>query len=273
MTTHEQYVYYKDFAYKAFEYCNGKINRFINCTLEVDYADMVNFTFANIRRPNNIFIHIDNIVTECGNGYNKNKIFSLIFIAIVHELFHVEQVMSQELYKTDKVYKISIEKAVEYSTYNWLLSYKPDIDRRFNMYLDLSYLEDSINRNEYKEWDRFYRSGSVEELYKYTIMNIVFRNDASFKRFDEEVLSKYENIIIVFENNSNFLIKSNGEFCDYNLKDFVLTVSNTVSIYDRYTINVSVTEPNRDKSNVAVVRFTLSNRLICPLSFGSMEKV
>ena len=51
MTTLDQFKFYKLFAYEAFNYLKIKINRFINPILEVDYADMVNYTYANTNTP------------------------------------------------------------------------------------------------------------------------------------------------------------------------------------------------------------------------------
>ena len=262
MTTHDQFVYYKNFAYEAFEFLKN-ITRFIPCVLEVDYSDTVGFTYANIRRPNIITLHIDNIVQECGNGYNKNKICSMIIIAITHELFHVEQLMSQELYRSDKNYHNEIESAVENKTLMYLLNNLNYINNRFKMNLDLSYFDNHINNN-----STYTSCSSVEQIYKYTIMNVIFRRDYSYQDFEVNVLDRYDSVVIKFENGSNFLIKSNGEFCDSPLGMFIQSIGAEAGKYDRYTVNVNVINgPYREQESVAIVTFTLSNRQIYPMSF------
>ena len=271
MLSFNEYVNLKAIAERAFEYCKQRILHYINPVLEVDYADTVNYTFANIRRPNMVFIHLDNVAAEYPIDIGYKRV-SLIFIAIAHEMFHLEQVMSQELYRMDTVYKITIEKSVEQKTYEFLKANKKEIDRLFGINLDLSYLKNQMAKNHYKDWSGFYQSANVEQIYKNTIMNVIFRKDISFNYFCEEVLNKYDNISIAFENGPNLLIKSNGEFCDQNLNAFISAVGAAAGRFDRYTVGINVIEsPYRDKELIANVIFTLSNRSIYPMVFRGLE--
>lgn len=268
--TLEQYVFYKSFAESAFYFLSKKINRYIIPYLIVDPGDLVNFTFANIRRPNIITIHMENIIAECGNGNDKNKVCSMIIITISHELFHVEQLMSQERYRSDKYYKMVAELSDIYATYDFLTKNKSAIDRAFSMNLDLSYIKQDLAKGGYDpQWLYKYNSGNVEQLYKYTIMNVIFRSDKSYNDFEKSVLDVYDDIVIIIDRGYNFYIKRDGEFCDSCLNEFVQMVGDTIGVYDRYTIGVEVVDsPYRDKSHVAYVTFTLSNRYIYPMIIG-----
>lgn len=259
MTTVQQFEFYKGFAQSIFQYCISKnINRFVNCTLEVDYCDYVNNTLANLRKPNKISLHIDNIINECGgNGNRINDIVSLIFIAITHELMHVEQLISQETYISDQEYRKNAEYAVNSATYNFLAYNQQEINRMFGIQLNLSYLEDEPMKDYLKQ----YQTCNVRDMYRYSLLNILFRSNKKFKEFDDNVLSKYDTIRIIFKNGDNFLIKSNGEFCDYNLNSFVTALGAYAGSYDCYTVEINVTDiPNRDKGTEANVLVTLSNR-------------
>lgn len=271
MITQDQFEFYKTFAHRVFDYISPKILNYIKCYLQVDVADMVNYTFANLRRPNIIYLHLDNIVIECGNGYNKNKVCSMIIICITHELFHVEQIMSQEDYRNNPASQILVEKSVNAKSYGWLLANKDLINRVFGLDLDLGYLHEMLSyedQNIYDQWMKMYYQCNVEQMYKYTIMNVVFRNQKNYDKFKRDILDKYENIVIAFENGANFLIKSNNEFCGSVLNNFISMVGETMGKYDRYTVNVNMVEsPYRDKSYVAYVTFTLSNRTIIPMIF------
>ena len=268
MTTYQQYSFYSNFSYTVFEYLKRKINRYINPILEVDYVDAVGFTFANFRRPNRVFVHIDNIVTECRNGNNMNKVCSMIIIVLTHELHHAEQVMSQELYRLDQCYKITAENSVNFESYNFLLANKNEIDCTFGINLDLSYLEDIISRLEYNHWDEFYKRCNVQQMYEYTIMNVIFRKDNKYYEFADKYLYKYDNIIISFNDEGNFLIKSNGEFCDQTLNSFIIAADMAAGKYDRYSVNISNSEaPYRDNEKVLHLTFTMSDRQIIPIMF------
>ena len=264
MTTLEQFVYYKNFAYQVFEYLRSKINRYIIPVLEVDYADMINYTFANNRKPNIITLHIDNLVYEAGNGYNKNKVCSMIFIALTHELFHVEQSMSQEMYRSDYNYKVFIESAVEKKTLMFLVDNSKEILNLFGVYLDLSYFDiNDIGNGKYES------IGTVEGIYRSTIMNVIFRKDFEYRKFEHDILNKYNTIYIGFENGPNFLIKGNGEFCESTLNEFISAVGCFAGKYDRYTVNVRMEKkPYREQEEIAAqVIFTLSNRCLYPMVF------
>ena len=264
MTTLQQFTFYKNFAHEIFNYLKTRINRFINPILEVDYADMVNYTYANNRKPNIIMLHIDNIVCECGNGYNKNKICSMIFIALTHELFHVEQSMSQEMYRSDYNYKVFVESAVEKQTLKFLVDHSNEIYNLFGVYLDLSYFNiDNMGKGKYEA------IMNAEYIYRYTIMNVIFRKDFEYRRFESDILNKYRTIYIRFENGPNFLIKSNGEFCESTLNEFISSVGCFAGKYDRYTVNVRMEKvPYREQEEVAAqVTFTLSNRCLYPMVF------
>lgn len=266
-TSLEQFAFYKDFAIKYFNYAKKKILKYTAniATLEVSYADYVNYTFANIRRPANIFIHIDNIVAECGNGYNKNGICSFIVIAITHELFHLEQDMIQDRYRSDRQYCNSVESSTDNMAKSWLLNNMAEINRLFGMFLDLSYFEErdtSINA---------YQSTSMEKFYKDTIMNVIFRKQNSYLNFERVVLDSYQTIYINFNHGDNLLIKKNGEYCGSSIGLFLREVQAQAGRFDRYTIDTGVVDTYRDEGGVALVTFTISNREIYPMNFSNVQ--
>jgi hypothetical protein len=266
MTTHEQFAFYSDFAYRFFAYAHKKISRRIDCILEVDYCDNINFTFANMRRPNKIFLHIDNIIHEFGNGYDKNNICSLICDALVHELHHVEQVLSQQTYRQDPMYMKAIEEAVAKESTMWLYAHKQEIDKLFKMDLNMNLPYINIPNAE----NNMYRAcDDAESIYKYTIRNVIFRNDDAYIEFESAILNAYDNVSITVKDKQNFLIKSNGQFVGgASLSTFVNMVGGYFGNYDRYTVNVNViTNPYRDEV-VAVATFTLSNRKRFPMAFN-----
>lgn len=265
-TTNEQFEFYKAFAINYFEFAKRRILKFSAdyVSLEVCYGDYVHFTFANIRRPSSVFIYIDNIVAECGNGYNKNSICSFIIIAITHELFHLEQDMIQEMYKNNKSYHDLIECSTDSTAKSWLLQNKKEIDRLFGTCLDLSHFDSrdtSMN---------CYHSADLEKFYKGSIMNVIFRKESSFSNFERIVLNAYQTIYINFNNGTNFLIKKNGEYCGSSIGPFLREIQANAGRYDRYTVDTGVVDAYRDEGGVALVTFTISNREIYPMDFRNV---
>lgn len=260
------FEHYKQFAYSVFNYLNGRINRFCNNIIfEVDYADEVNYTFANLRKPNRLTLHIMNIVEECNGPLNRNKIYSMIFIVIGHELTHVDQDMSQQAYKINRQYREDLERSTDYNNYNWLKAHEAQINRDFGISLDLSYYNDC------GFWNiEDFKSASIEDYYIATLKNVLFRNDDMFSNFKVSVLDKYRNIFINFNGGANLLIKSDGEFCGQSLEGFIQAIGTEAGIYDHYTMNVSLREqPYREMPDTVIVSFVLSDRYINPIVFRS----
>lgn len=263
--TPEHFSHYKNFAESVFQYLNGKINKY--CTrinFEVDYADMVNYTYANLRRPNNLYLHIYNIVAECNGVYNRNKIYSMIFIVIGHELHHVDQMMSQETYKNNKVYREEVETDTDFTNYMWLKANKKDIDQTFGIDLDLSYYSDLNLMSQ----SGIFTCRNIADYYRAIIKNVIFRDDKTYEKFESEILLKYPSLFVSFDEFNNLLIKSRNEFCGPNLNAFIQLVNDEAARYDHYTLNVSLLDwPYREMLDAKTVVFKLSDRYSSPIVF------
>jgi hypothetical protein len=203
-------------------------------------------------------LHIDNIIGQYGNGNRVNEVCSLIIIALTHELHHAEQELSQVRYKTDSIYRDTIEDGANSMAYHFLVAHRDEINRLFNINLNLVYLE-SIGR-----LNTQYHSNNLEGYYKDILRNVWFRNDEMFGKFEREFLDKYPNVYLSFDNLFNLHIKSNGEFCERALNDFLIATEVYCGRYDRYTMEVYLDEPYRDKSEGVVLRFKLSDMVIDP---------
>lgn len=263
----DHFTYYKAIAQSIFNYLNGRVNKYCtNVILEVDYADYVNYTFANLRKPNMLTLHLQNIVEECGGPYNKNKVYSMLFIVIGHELTHVDQLMSQQMYKKLPQYKEEVERSTDYTNYLWLKEHKTEIDRIFMMDLDLSYYRKLYYFNNTDK----YQAKSIKDYYMTLFRNVIFRDDEKFSVFANAVLEKYENIFVCFNSSPNVLIKNNGEFCAHTLSSFIAVTWREIGLYDHYTMSVSLGEPNRDAQTYACAYVTIrvSDRQINPAVFG-----
>lgn len=261
MISYDEFVYYKKFTIGVFNFCNGKVNP-LNpyIILEIDYADDVRHTYANIIKPNMLLVHIDNIVSQYYG--DEDKIRSLIFIAITHELLHSEQCMSQMKYRMDRNYMGFIESCVDTACYKWLYLNRREIEHLFHFNLSFDYFRDKVI-----DMEDYERNG-LEEYYKQILMDMVFRDDETYYRFERAILDQYDNVVINFNNSPNLLIKSKGKFCENTLKEFVQAVGAAASVYDNYTLEVNVVEaPYRGMQKAMMVTFMLTNRIIKPMHF------
>ena len=93
------------------------------------------------------------------------------------------------MYRSDYNYKIYIESAVEKETLRFLVDHSNEIYKIFGVYLDLSYFDiDNMGTGRYEA------ISTSEYIYKNTIMNVIFRKDFEYRRFESDILNKYRTI-------------------------------------------------------------------------------
>ena len=79
MTSLGMFSYYKQWAYKIFNYLQPRICKYTKCNLEIFYMNQLNgVAFGTISRPNTIMIYIDNAVSYIGNENNIDSDVTVI---------------------------------------------------------------------------------------------------------------------------------------------------------------------------------------------------
>ena len=268
--TIEEYGIYSNIATKLFDYMNGRINTMNNkCVLYIDMYDFVKCTYANIRYPNFIFIHIGTIIDSWNDEWSvyidkKDYITSCIAWALSHELHHADQLISMITYNNNIAYKQRIEADVERASYDWVNNHKKELSyiTGFNIVID-KLTSPSLPDN------AAYTKANPREFYLQTIANIVIRDLDLFyglKVFTNDDIC--EDMILVFNKIDTIVIKSNGRFLEENIPLFSSLVYKWTGEYDTYHIyaDISFSYVN-DKRKTAIVNFTISDRLIDPMRF------
>lgn len=236
--TVEEYITYSNLATQLFNFMNGRINILNNqCELHIDPYDYITKTNANIRYPNNIFVHIGNIVDswdERNSKYvNKHDFISTVLSwAIAHELFHADQMISMLMYNRNHAYKSSVEGDVERASYNWIAEHANELSQLggFNVViteLTAVSLPDETN----------YKKTSVKEYYVQTITNIILRDftvaDNLYCLKDDKIA---ENIWVNFNDAEVVCIKRNGEYLEESIPLFANLAYNWAGNFDIYKI-------------------------------------
>lgn len=268
MTSYDMFVFYKQWAYKIFNYLQPRICKYIKCDLEIFYQNHVNFVLGTIVRPNKICIFIDNIVSCVGSQNKISEVISFLFIAISHELHHAEQFVNQHLYTSDEKYKLEIEDTTDYSSYIFLRDNKADIERDFNITLDLSYYED-IPFIHPKECVY----NNLEYMYKCIIGNIIIRNISSnlYYQLCAE-LDDNKDVYVTICDSPNLLIKSNGEYLLPSYQEFVRTVVSNAARFDSYTAGISTGYIlHRGNTKALLVRFRILDKTLYPMQFENHD--
>lgn len=267
--TYNEYHYYSDIAIKLFNYMNGNINRVNSqCQLYIDMYDNINNTYANIRYPNFIFIHIGTIIDSWDDDWicymNKDSyVVSCISWALAHELHHADQLLSMIQYNANPYYKKSIEGDVERASYDWVANHSKEISNITGIDIvirdiDSPSLPDTGN----------YRKASVSQFYKQTIANIIIRDLNLFNKLKVFIDdSMCDDIVLNFNETDSVVIKSYGKYLAENVIQFSSLSYKYAGFYDLYHIKVSVNIKDIDNRKIAIVDFVFTDSAIKPMIF------
>lgn len=267
--TINEYHYYSNIALKIFEYMNGKINTMNSkCQLYIDMYDLINGTYANIRYPNFIFIHIGTIVDSWNNDWDdymdkSSYIVSCIAWALSHELHHADQLISMLQYNRNPSYKKAVEGDVERASYDWVASHSREISNLINIPIVIREIDSPslpLRGN--------YTRASIAQFYKQTIANIIIRDLDLFNKlivFTDD--SSCDDIILNFNNTDTVVIKSNGNYCAENINLFSSLAYKYAGYFDIYHINAVSKIDNINDRKIATVNITITDNYIKPMIF------
>lgn len=268
--TLEEYRKYSDIATVLFNYMNGRINTMNSgCTLYIDMWDNITKTYANIRYPNYVILHVGSIIDSWDDKWSiildrHDYICTCIAWALSHELHHADQFISMLMYSKDMNYRSRIEADVERASYDWVQNHRYELASvgGFNIIIDRLSSSDLPTTGNYKK-------ATVREFYLQTIANIVIRDMdlfAKLKIFTDDSIA--DDIILIFNDTDTVVIKSNGTYLEGNIPLFSSMVFKWVGYYDTYRINADVSFSYIDNTRTAaIVKFKISDQLIKPMTF------
>lgn len=267
--TNFEYNFYQDIAKKLFDYMNGRINQMNNrCILYIDMYDNIRNTYATIRYPNHIFLHLGNIIDswqdEWSRFIRKDEYVSTVLAwAIAHELFHADQAIQMVMYLSNNAYKEDKENDVQRSSYDWVSSHQSILSNLIGIRIDMEAITSDSLPDE-----GHYRKASPAEFYKQTIANTILKdlqlfNKMTFFTNDAEA----DNIMIMFNSSEPLVIKSRGKYLVENIGAFSDLVYRYVAYYDVYVVNVDIEPLTTENGKTVVVDFKVENPLFYPMMF------
>lgn len=239
--TVEEYGIYSELTRKLFDFMNGRINVLNkNCELHIDPYDYITNTNANIRYPNNIFVHIGNIVDSWNNDWARfvtrhDFISTTLAWAIAHELFHADQLISMLQYNRNDRYRRSVEGDVERASYDWVSNHAKEISKigGFNVIIRELTAQSLPKTSNYKK-------ASIKEYYIQTIANIILRDFTVTNNLSSlKDNSTVKTIWINFNDAEVVCIKRGGEYLEESVQLFTQLAYNWAGNFDIYKVLAS----------------------------------
>ena len=272
--TNFEYNFYSTIAKRLFDHMNGRINKMNgNCYLYIDMYDNIRNTYATIRYPNHIFLHVGNIVDSWKDEWSglikkEEYICTVLAWAIAHELFHADQAIQMVRYLSNNAYKEDKENDVQRISYDWVCDNQYHLSRLIGIRIDMEAITSDALPDE-----GHYRKASPAEFYKQTIANTVLKDLQLFNKLifftDDSAVS---DIVLIFNKKGSqdrdmITIKSFGRYLDENIREFSDLVYKYFAYYDVYVVNINTDTIYKENRSVAVVDLQVEDPYFYPMMF------
>lgn len=128
----------EQFCRAVFNYYNGRINK-LNCPamLMIEWADLQSCTFAGVTSNPNIVRIYPKVIYRHANP--NDPIFSLRYMiveTVIHELYHIDQLLDFARLPMDPQYSKYIEDAVEVQTAIYISNHVQEIGEQFGLWIE-----------------------------------------------------------------------------------------------------------------------------------------
>lgn len=267
--TNFEFNSYSRVATTLFNYMNGRINKMNSCCyLYIDMYDNIRNTYATIRYPNHIYLHIGNVIDSWHDEWEDiiqkdEYVCTLLSWVIAHELFHADQAIQMVMYLSNSSYKEDKENDVQRASYDWVCNHEYELSNLIGVEIDM----EAITSNSLPD-EGHYRKASVAEFYKQTIANTILKDLQLFNKmtfFTND--SETDDIILVFNSTDSVIIKSQGRYLEENIQYFSTLVYNYVAYYDVYVVNINTETVYKDGRSLVIVDLQIENPLLYPMIF------
>ena len=134
-----------DFIIKVFNYYNGKINIFNNkAILNINWVNLYDHSTQGYSSMPNIVV-INPMVIYRRYGYDLYDTKGAILETIIHELYHIDQAINYNLYRSDLNYNQYIEDACQLQVVTYIAGHTEEIYKTFDILFDRDYYKENIN--------------------------------------------------------------------------------------------------------------------------------
>lgn len=209
------------FITKVFNFYNGRINTFNPARLQIEWIYNSTNAAGQTKNPNIILIYPLIIAKYSDSEY---QFYYILLETIIHELYHIDQIIDYPLMVFDNYYLARIECAVEEQTNIYLANNKQEIFENFG--IDVNMVNNTIlaNINKYAGV-LYHRKRSIDHLF------------VILKEVDALSITKNNLKGILYEYNiNNISIIINDEVCNTNIDNINLINDFFYHMYFKYTL-------------------------------------
>lgn len=130
----------EQFCYKVFNYYNGRINMFnYPAILRIEWATLNSKTYSGVTTNPNIVTIYPNIISRyapCVGPNTEFNIYYMVLETIIHELYHIDQIIDFPRTIVDAQYNEYIENAVEVQTAIYIANHTQEIMEQFGIMIE-----------------------------------------------------------------------------------------------------------------------------------------
>lgn len=195
---------YSSFAEVVYGYYNGKINGLKSHSFDIISEEPAYEIFGT-----NIFGHLEIIL--CGRDimYNsENEIKCSIIVTVIHELFHVDQIINYSAYSNNKEYMNKIEVDATCMTYLYLLNNSKELREVFSVIPSKRFI-DSWEEYVMSHANYYERINSTYSYYSHRLSSLGIYSNTILELLDRDL---YVVMADKSDTDNGFWIKKNGVF-------------------------------------------------------------
>lgn len=235
-----------------FNYFNGRINLFQMARLDIHWGSMLYSNNSGITKfPNTVIIYP--MVISRFSDNNDDFHFKTV-MTVIHELYHVDQVILSNSMVYTEGYRDAIESAVEVQTMSYIYNHISEINNTFGFNIELNDEAIDYHINTYANGIMYHRLTYTDHILE--LINDVFRDNSIYSEI-EPYIKKYFNDITskvdLYINEKYILIKDKEHLIDINTLNKIL-----YDYFYKYTLWESGLEVVvEDENNALHIRIAL----------------
>lgn len=209
------------FITKVFNFYNGRINTFNPARLQIEWIHNSTNAAGQTKNPNMVLIYPLTVAKYSDSEY---KFFYILLETIIHELYHIDQIIDYPLMVFDNYYLARVECAVEEQTNIYLANNKQEIFENFG--IDVSMVNNTILSNINKYAGALYhRRRSIDHLF------------VILKEVDALSITKNNLQELLYGYDINTVsITINGKLCATSIDNINLINNFFYNMYFKYTL-------------------------------------